>query len=118
MNIFKQFYKSMYSPKDIAVFRFQGIGKTILYVFFLTLLSLIPAIYYLSSSPISGVDTIQSSLKNELPLAVGWFLCLYEVIFLLSSRKKREGKLRQSRAFFFLNTGKPNDSLLFLFTPS
>lgn len=67
MNIFKQFYKSLYSPKDIAVFRFQGIGKTILYVFFLTLLSILPAIYYLSSATINGLDSFQNSIKNELP---------------------------------------------------
>ncbi len=35
MNVFKQFYKSLYSPKDMALFRFQGIGKTIGYVFLL-----------------------------------------------------------------------------------
>ena len=67
MNIFKQFYKSLYSPKDIALFRFQGIGKTILYVFFLTLISLLPAIYYLSTATINGLDAIQNSIKNELP---------------------------------------------------
>jgi len=67
MNIFKQFYKSLYSPKDIAMFRFQGIGKTILYVFFLTLISLIPAIYYLSSATVNGLDAIQNSIENELP---------------------------------------------------
>lgn len=39
MNIFKQFAKSMYSPKDVALFRFQGIGKTIGYVFLLMLIS-------------------------------------------------------------------------------
>ncbi len=67
MNIFKQLYKSLYSPKDIALFRFQGIGKTILYVFFLTLLSLLPAIYYLSSGVVTGLDAIQNSIENELP---------------------------------------------------
>lgn len=42
MNIFKQFIKSLYSPKSMAGFRFQGIGKTILFVFFLVLLASIP----------------------------------------------------------------------------
>lgn len=67
MNIFKQFFKSLYSPKDIALFRFQGIGKTILFVFFLTLISLLPTIYYLSTATINGLDAIQNSIKNELP---------------------------------------------------
>ncbi|MBY0145694.1 DUF1189 domain-containing protein [Neobacillus niacini] len=67
MNIFKQFYKSTYSPKDIASFRFQGIGKTILYVFLLTLLSILPAIYYLSTMLTAGIEDTKSVMKNELP---------------------------------------------------
>jgi hypothetical protein len=67
MNIFKQFYKSTYSPKDIASFRFQGIGKTILYVFLLTLLSILPAIYYLSTMLIAGIEDTKSVMNNELP---------------------------------------------------
>ncbi|KOP83461.1 DUF1189 domain-containing protein [Cytobacillus solani] len=67
MNIFNQFIKSLYSPKDIAQYRFQGIGKTILYVFFLTFLSLIPSIIYFSTALINGMEAIQSSVKTELP---------------------------------------------------
>lgn len=67
MNVFKQFIKSLYSPRDIALFRFQGIGKTILYVFLLTLLSIIPTVTYLSSSMVNGVNLAQSTIDNELP---------------------------------------------------
>ncbi|WNS74311.1 DUF1189 domain-containing protein [Bacillus sp. DTU_2020_1000418_1_SI_GHA_SEK_038] len=67
MNIFKQLFKSLYSPRDIAMFRFQGIGKTILYVFFLTLISILPSIYYLSSGLIDGVNEVEKSLGSELP---------------------------------------------------
>ena len=67
MNIFKQFYKSAYSPKDIAIFRFQGIGKTILYVFFLTLISVLPSIIYLSTTLSSGIDTVRGVIHDELP---------------------------------------------------
>lgn len=42
MNIFSQFIKSFHSPKDLATYRFQGIGKTILYVFFLMFIVSIP----------------------------------------------------------------------------
>ncbi|QKS70905.1 DUF1189 domain-containing protein [Paenalkalicoccus suaedae] len=42
MNIFQQFAKSLYSPETIAKFRFQKIGKTIGYVFFLMLIVTIP----------------------------------------------------------------------------
>ncbi|MEK6454746.1 DUF1189 domain-containing protein [Caldifermentibacillus hisashii] len=42
MNIFKQFFKSIYSPKDISTFRNQGMGKTFLYIFFISVLSVLP----------------------------------------------------------------------------
>jgi hypothetical protein len=67
MNIFKQFYKSIYSPKDIATFRFQGIGKTILYVFFLTFLSILPSIYYLSTMLNEGIESTKSVISDEIP---------------------------------------------------
>lgn len=67
MNIFKQFYKSIYSPKDIALFRFQGIGKTILYVFFLTFISILPSVIYLSTALTTGIDTARTIINDELP---------------------------------------------------
>lgn len=67
MNIFKQFGKSIYSPKDIAKFRFQGIGKTILFVFFLTFLSVLPTTYYFSTAISNGLVVTQKTLKEEMP---------------------------------------------------
>lgn len=67
MNIFKQFFKSLYSPKDMARFRFQGIGKTILYVFFISLLSIIPISTYVVQATNEGIDTITTTIKDELP---------------------------------------------------
>ncbi|MEH7245593.1 DUF1189 domain-containing protein [Neobacillus niacini] len=67
MNIFKQFYKSTYSPKDIASFRFQGIGKTILYVFILSLLSILPTIYYLSTMLTAGIENTKSVINDDIP---------------------------------------------------
>jgi hypothetical protein len=67
MNIVMQFYKSLYSPKDIAKFRFPGIGKTILYIFLISLLSILPSIFFISTSISTGIDTIQAVLHNELP---------------------------------------------------
>lgn len=67
MNIFKQFYKSIYSPNDIASFRFQGIGKTILYVFFLTFLSILPSIYYLSTMLTEGIESTKSVIEHDVP---------------------------------------------------
>jgi hypothetical protein len=67
MNVFKQLYKSIYSPKDIAKFRFQGIGKTILFVFFLTLISILPSIYYFSTTLLSGIETSKTVISKEFP---------------------------------------------------
>lgn len=67
MNIFRQFYKSIYSPKDIAAFRFQGIGKAILFVFLLSLLSILPSVFYISHSILTGINTAQTIVSNELP---------------------------------------------------
>ncbi|WP_042355038.1 DUF1189 domain-containing protein [Bacillus rubiinfantis] len=67
MNIFKQLYKSIYSPKDIAYFRFQGIGKTILYVFLLTFISILPSIVYLSSAISEGLDYAKTFITDETP---------------------------------------------------
>jgi hypothetical protein len=67
MNIFKQFFKSLYSPKDIAMFRFQGIGKTILFVFFLTFISILPSVFYISSAISTGMESAGRVIKEELP---------------------------------------------------
>ncbi|WP_147532373.1 DUF1189 domain-containing protein [Bacillus marasmi] len=67
MNVFMQLVKSCYSPKDIAITRFQGIGKTILFVFLLTLVSIIPSVYYLSTAMTSAVSTAKDTIQNELP---------------------------------------------------
>lgn len=67
MNIFVQFYKSLFSPKDIALFRHQGIGKTILYVFFLTLLSVLPTVFYSGAGVMNGFNAIDETIDNQLP---------------------------------------------------
>ncbi|RHW41047.1 DUF1189 domain-containing protein [Neobacillus notoginsengisoli] len=67
MNIFKQLYKSMYSPKDIAFYRFQGIGKTILYVFLLTFISILPTFYHFSVAINTGLEAAEQIIRKELP---------------------------------------------------
>lgn len=57
----------MYSPKDIASFRSQGIGKTIFFVFLLTLISILPGAFFISSAVITGIDSARSIIKDELP---------------------------------------------------
>lgn len=67
MNIFTQLAKSTYSPIDISRFRFQGIGKTILYVFLLTLISVIPASYYTAEAINDAVDSAKETIETKLP---------------------------------------------------
>ncbi|WP_053364116.1 DUF1189 domain-containing protein [Bacillus sp. FJAT-27251] len=66
MNVFKQLFKSLYSPKDIASYRSQGIGKTILYVFLLSLISVLPSVFYMNGALREAVQMASESL-NELP---------------------------------------------------
>jgi hypothetical protein len=67
MNVFKQLFSSLYSPKLISTFRLQGIWKTILYVFILALLSTIPTAYHFSSGLTAGLIGIDQTLRNDLP---------------------------------------------------
>jgi hypothetical protein len=70
LNIFKQLIVSLYSPKDISSFVKQGIGKTILYVLLLTLISLLPTFYLFNTSVINEIEDLQETLKNNLPAFV------------------------------------------------
>jgi Protein of unknown function (DUF1189) len=67
MNVFQQLYKSIYSPKDIAKFRFQGIGKTIRFIFLLALISILPVAVQFVSFATSSLDTLRASVEKELP---------------------------------------------------
>ena len=67
MNIFKQFIKSLYSPKDIAKYRYQKIGKTILYVFFLMFISVIPFFYHFGVLTSEIVNEGRKIVEEELP---------------------------------------------------
>ncbi|RFU65720.1 DUF1189 domain-containing protein [Peribacillus glennii] len=67
MNIFKQLFVSLYSPKDIAAFRNQGIGKTIAFVFILTIFSVMPPAYHFSTTIKSGIEAFGETVKGELP---------------------------------------------------
>ncbi|MGO4887183.1 DUF1189 domain-containing protein [Anaerobacillus sp. MEB173] len=67
MNVLKQFINSLYSPKDIAVFRFQGIGKTILYIFTFMFLVSIPTGFQLGTSISTNIQQLQHALVSDLP---------------------------------------------------
>ncbi|MGE7759244.1 DUF1189 domain-containing protein [Peribacillus sp. NPDC097895] len=67
MNIFKQLWVSLYSPKDIASFQNQGIGKTILYVFFVSLIAFLPSAYYFGTMMVDGIDAMHETVSEDLP---------------------------------------------------
>ena len=67
MNIFSQFIKSFHSPKDVATFRFQGIGKTILYVFFLMFIVSIPIAAKTSLFITNSSTQFSETLANQVP---------------------------------------------------
>jgi hypothetical protein len=67
VNLFQQWYKSLYSPKDIAKLRFQTIGKTILYVFLLSLFSIIPPSVYSSIEIVKAIDNFEEIVETTLP---------------------------------------------------
>ncbi|CAG9619323.1 DUF1189 family protein [Sutcliffiella rhizosphaerae] len=64
MSIFLQLIKSLYSPKTMAAFRFQGIGKTILYVFFLVLVTSIPLFISFGTNAFDILDNLDESTAD------------------------------------------------------
>ncbi|PYZ94291.1 hypothetical protein CR194_01775 [Salipaludibacillus keqinensis] len=67
MNIIQQFIKSLYSPETIAKFRFQKIGKTILYVFFLMFIVSIPMAVLLGSSINNLYNDVEVHMDESFP---------------------------------------------------
>jgi hypothetical protein len=67
MNILQQFFFSLFSFKRIAMFRFQGIGKTIGYVFFLMLLVTIPTGIIFGLDLNKAVKEIHYAVDKKLP---------------------------------------------------
>lgn len=67
MNIFKLLYKSIYSPKDIARFRHESVGKAVLYIFLLSLIAILPISVYLSLSFVQTVKIAKEEVAEQLP---------------------------------------------------
>ncbi|MEX0416560.1 protein YqgB [Bacillus sp. C30] len=67
MSIFTQIAKSVYSPKDMALFRFQKIGKTILYIMLLCLITTIPRTFLYGSVIQDGVNMVNKVIEKDLP---------------------------------------------------
>jgi hypothetical protein len=67
MTMFKQLIVSLYSPVHMVRFRFQKIGKSISYVFFLTLIATLPIGAYFAFSLNKMITNASELLQNELP---------------------------------------------------
>ncbi|WLD92087.1 DUF1189 domain-containing protein [Alkalihalobacillus sp. AL-G] len=67
MNIFKQFAISLYSPKTMAMFRFQKIGKTIGYVFVMMLIAYIFTGTHLALKISNGVSDFKQVINQDVP---------------------------------------------------
>ncbi len=67
MSIFTQLVKSVYSPKDMALFRFQKIGKTILYIMLLCLITTIPRTFFYGSFIQDSVTMVNQAIEKDLP---------------------------------------------------
>ncbi|WP_410983635.1 DUF1189 domain-containing protein [Bacillus cereus] len=67
MSIFTQLIKSLYSPKDMALFRFQKMGKTILYVMLLCFIATIPKTFIFGNFVQDVVSSVHQSIEKDLP---------------------------------------------------
>ncbi|QQK75869.1 DUF1189 domain-containing protein [Salicibibacter cibarius] len=67
MNIWKSFFYSLFSPTMIGQFRRQKIGRTILYVFLLVLITNIPAAISISSFAVTAGERLQHVLSEDIP---------------------------------------------------
>ncbi|AXF54721.1 DUF1189 domain-containing protein [Salicibibacter kimchii] len=67
MNVWKSFFYSLFSPTMIGRFRRQKIGRTILYVFLLVLITNIPAAISISSFAVTAGDRLQQVLAEDIP---------------------------------------------------
>ncbi|MFX3623815.1 MAG: DUF1189 domain-containing protein [Ectobacillus sp.] len=67
MSVFAQLYKSLYSPKDMARFRFQKIGKTILYILLLSLLTTIPESIQTGKLMKEQFSLLSQTVETDIP---------------------------------------------------
>ncbi|QHZ47681.1 DUF1189 domain-containing protein [Bacillus sp. NSP9.1] len=66
MKLFQLLFKSTYSPPTVAKTRFQGIGKSILYVFLLSIIAALPNLYHTSKGMVQTMNSFQTAVK-EIP---------------------------------------------------
>ncbi|WP_242222953.1 DUF1189 domain-containing protein [Bacillus cereus group sp. BfR-BA-01380] len=67
MSIFTQLFKSLYATREITLFRFQKIGKTILYIMLLCLLATVPKTILFGNFLQEGTSLVNSSFEKDVP---------------------------------------------------
>ncbi|MCP8967142.1 DUF1189 domain-containing protein [Ectobacillus ponti] len=67
MSVLTQFWKSLYSPKDMARFRFQKFGKAVLYIFLLSLLSVVPEITQVGKLFQTELAMMEETVETDIP---------------------------------------------------
>ncbi|MGR6115550.1 DUF1189 domain-containing protein [Aeribacillus composti] len=67
MNLFVLLFKSIYSPKTIALTRFQKIGKPILYGFLLAFLAALPNCIYLNLAIVNAINGLDQTINEKIP---------------------------------------------------
>ncbi|WP_243386312.1 DUF1189 domain-containing protein [Bacillus kexueae] len=70
MNIFQQTIKSLYAPKTIATFRFQKVGKTILFIFLLSFISFLPSAFYMGTGVHNGLNALTNVTSSLPPFSI------------------------------------------------
>ncbi|WP_088041743.1 DUF1189 domain-containing protein [Bacillus sp. EAC] len=66
MNLLKQFWFSLYSPKTISRFRLQKIGKTIFFLFLLAILYTLPGFFSFEKEVKLQVNNASDLLKENI----------------------------------------------------
>ncbi|EAF5218345.1 DUF1189 domain-containing protein [Listeria monocytogenes] len=67
MNIFKRFWKSLYSPADIASFRNDKIRKSIVYIIVLSFVTFLPLAYFTNITTKNALKVGEETITNEIP---------------------------------------------------
>ncbi|GGI11176.1 DUF1189 domain-containing protein [Gottfriedia solisilvae] len=98
MNLFKQFWYSLYSPKTIAKFRLQKIGKTIFYLFLLAILYTLPGFFSFEKAVKLQVNNASDLLKENIQT-----ISLNKGILTINDNKPFERKIGDFRYAFYPN---------------
>lgn len=98
MNLFKQFWYSLYSPKTISKFRLQKIGKTIFYLFLLAILYTLPGFFSFEKAVRLQVNNASDLLQENIQT-----ISLNKGILTINDNKPFERKIGDYNYAFYPN---------------